>query len=549
MLHRTQEVQTSDGLEVSSLLLVKEVETLLVHQLTGDLKGNLVTPSVDSRHADIIHEDAQTPVSKRLVLSSLLLNFRLNRLLEVVGLRVVREVNSLERLLRWELHGVHQDDRGLRSSRSSNEESALASSLFTYLRSEVSQSSHLLNDIVRSCRIWRWDEQLREDELLWLLPGRHLPSLPTLRGWVDEILKDGLLIALCFVSNWRQWRTNLLKNLLMELLSLISLEETTHSPSVRIGPNLLEKVKLDSLIVFLVLLEACSEQVEHLSDSDNLWRVHHILEVLAKEVEDGLLLWIGRSGIVEGLVLEELLDEVWNPLGLVRIALSDLLGSVLPIVAPGGEKRLPVEISVRNVDDTVTRHSSWGGVSQVIDFTSHLCGVRHWDTLSVSQSKDLVVIEHGVEVLNPDGVDGSVTLNPVVELVSLHVDLLPDLGVDSLFPLSETIHGSEHLDTLDGLGVHLGNDELDLLSALGKSLGQRLIDGGLTATGISDDHESVTGEVSLIELNELEDEVILLNEVLLGEAFVNVLLNLWMRRSLNEARNIWEDITNELSEE
>ena len=57
MVHGSQELEVVDGLEGTSQVLLKEVETFLVNELASDLEGNLVTPSVDERHAQVVQEE------------------------------------------------------------------------------------------------------------------------------------------------------------------------------------------------------------------------------------------------------------------------------------------------------------------------------------------------------------------------------------------------------------------------------------------------------------------------------------------------------------
>lgn len=120
------------------------------------------------------------------------------------------------------------------------------------------------------------------------------------------------------------------------------------------------------------------------------------------------------------------------------------------ILAPGVNEWSPEKIGGRHIDDTASRHGSWGGVVQVLDLEHHLGVVSHWDSLSVSKGENLVVIEHGIEVLNPDGIDWSIADNPRDMLVLLVIALFPDLGEDSWKPLSgDGVHNTVHLLTSD----------------------------------------------------------------------------------------------------
>jgi hypothetical protein len=132
----------------------------VVHKLTGDLEGDLISPSIDLRHGDIVHEDAKSLVSQWLVIFTLLLDFRLNRLLEVARKSIEREVNSLEVVLSSESHLVHEDNGSLGSTWSSHKQSVLASSLLSLLRSERVKTLNLLDKEFGSGGVWSWDQEL-----------------------------------------------------------------------------------------------------------------------------------------------------------------------------------------------------------------------------------------------------------------------------------------------------------------------------------------------------------------------------------------------------
>jgi hypothetical protein len=99
VVHCSQELEARDPLGITSLFLVKEVESTEINQLTGDFKSDLILPLIDLRHGEVIEEDNQFFILEgTIVLCVLLLYFRVNRFLEVVRQSVEREVNSLERI-------------------------------------------------------------------------------------------------------------------------------------------------------------------------------------------------------------------------------------------------------------------------------------------------------------------------------------------------------------------------------------------------------------------------------------------------------------------
>jgi len=122
------------------------------------------------------------------------------------------------------------------------------------------------------------------------------------------------------------------------------------------------------------------------------------------------------------------------------------------ISAPGSDEWSPEKISWRNENNTASRYCSWGSVIKVLDLEHHLCVVRHWDSLIVSKSKNLVIIKYCVKVLNPDSIDWAIANNPIDLLVGFSVTLFPDLGEDSWNPF--TLHDTIKLWSSNSFWVH-----------------------------------------------------------------------------------------------
>jgi len=122
------------------------------------------------------------------------------------------------------------------------------------------------------------------------------------------------------------------------------------------------------------------------------------------------------------------------------------------ISAPGLDEWSPEEISWRNENNTASGYCSWGSVVKVLDLEHHLGVIGHWDSLVVSKSKNLVIIEYCVEVLNPNSIDWAIADNPVDLLVRFSVTLFPDLREDSWNPF--TLHDTIKLWSSDGFWVH-----------------------------------------------------------------------------------------------
>ena len=74
--------------------------------------------------------------------------------------------------------------------------------------------------------------------------------------------------------------------------------------------------------------------------------------------------------------------------------------------------RVPVQDGATHEHHAVSRHSSWGGVVNVVHLKDDLTVGGHGDTVTVSQGQGLVVIKYRVQVLNPDGVYWAVENQP-----------------------------------------------------------------------------------------------------------------------------------------
>ena len=78
---------------------------------------------------------------------------------------------------------------------------------------------------------------------------------------------------------------------------------------------------------------------------------------------------------------------------------------LLEVDGPGIDDGLPAELELVNKDHPASGDSSGGGHQQVLDLEHHGECNRQLDPLSVRQAQHPVVIEDGVHVLDPDGVD------------------------------------------------------------------------------------------------------------------------------------------------
>jgi hypothetical protein len=329
---------------------------------------------------------------------------------------------------------------------------------------------------------------LREHDTARRAPRLSLPELPGLGLGVNKVIENGLLIKVGLVgADLGKRSVAFLEDFAVEALTIISLEETTESPGEAVHKEVLKGLLVKSLNV-VELQEAGSKEGKHLSHTDNSGDGHNVSETLLN----------GNNDVVGDHVF---LHEEFNPILFLRSAESLLL---LAILYPSLEERLPAEISRGDVNDTATGHGSRGGIIQVLDLESHLTLVGHGNTLSVSKSQNPVIIKHGVKVLNPNSIDGTITVDPVNSLVTLGIANLPNLGIHAGYPLtSDVVHNTIHLLIGNSLRVHFLDFDLIVTRNVTKGLSKNVHDGSLTATGSTNKHETVTHEGSLVQLNDL----------------------------------------------
>jgi hypothetical protein len=75
--------------------------------------------------------------------------------------------------------------------------------------------------------------------------------------------------------------------------------------------------------------------------------------------------------------------------------------------------------------------------SETFSYLEHHLDIgRHGDSIAVRKSENLVVIQHSVEILNPNGVDRSIGNDPRVVGVGTVVELGPHRCEDTSGPLA-----------------------------------------------------------------------------------------------------------------
>ena len=124
----------------------------------------------------------------------------------------------------------------------------------------------------------------------------------------------------------------------------------------------------------------------------------------------------------------------------------------LLLLDPRRHQRHPVQARGAHVHHAVPRHRGGRGVVDVLGLEDQLAVGHHGQPVAVGQGERLVVVEHGVEVLDPHGVDGAVEDEPDVVLLADLEGLAPERGEDAVRPVvGGHVEPAEHLARGDGL--------------------------------------------------------------------------------------------------
>ena len=73
-----------------------------------------------------------------------------------------------------------------------------------------------------------------------------------------------------------------------------------------------------------------------------------------------------------------------------------------------------MESGAAHVDHAVPGHCGRRGIVYVVGLKDDFTVWGHWDTITIGQGQGLVVVQHRVEVLNPDGINWTVQYKPDV---------------------------------------------------------------------------------------------------------------------------------------
>jgi hypothetical protein len=155
--------------------------------------------------------------------------------------------------------------------------------------SDHRETSNFVDDVFSSSGVRSGDEQLREKNSLWWLPLLSLPNLPSLGVLIHIVVEDSFLLSRGFGLNIRQ-RSLSAFEVLVKLLSILSLEQSSKTPCETVNPKSLEGEFVD--LFSLPSLETGSEEVESLVNPDYRWTVHDVVVVFLQDIKKVKLLKI-----------------------------------------------------------------------------------------------------------------------------------------------------------------------------------------------------------------------------------------------------------------
>ena len=465
LVHRSQKVRVHIVLHVSNRLL-DVIHGLLLQQLPDNLVGDLVSPLVDVRHGDVVHEDDHLLTARRAVdLALPLLHAALNKELEDGGRGQATHGDSLVLdLVHGELGHELVHSHRLGGTREANQQGGLVQRVV-----EVQER-------LKADRVQGWDDQGPPLGVL-LLSGvgpigqNPLPVRPLRVLLVDIVLVQRLVIVALL---WQVVTQCAQHGVQPEPLLLV--KQASEGPGHAVQEYPLVVALGQNLVLRLGLLQGSGKEVQQGLQLADVLIVHHLLGV-------------------EPEVLESLRDV----LGEARPDRLHL--GLAPLGEPGLHHRLPPKLRVGDIDDSSAAHGGQGRVVQVLRLEDGLHGVGHLDPVAVGQGQDLVVVEHRVQVLDPDGVHWSVQHDPRVLALALGGPP-PEHGEDSIRPVpGRGVQPSEHLRRGDRLWVHPPDNVLSVEHR--QRLSEALGDGGLSSSRWAHEHDPVPHQVGLVQLDAL----------------------------------------------
>ena len=171
-----------------------------------------------------------------------------------------------------------------------------------------------------------------------------------------------------------------------------------------------------------------------------------------------------------------------------------------------------------HVHHAAARDGGGGRDGEIHRLEDEVHDARHGDDLATHQAELLVVVEHRVHVLDPDGVDGAVEDHPLAHARRVLRARAVDDREDAVRPLmADWIELAVQPARRDRLWVQARRRDLEplfeerglaevLLVEEGEGLGEGAVCARLARKGQADDHEAMAHEEHLVHLEHLGDE-------------------------------------------
>eukprot|EP00968_Pinguiococcus_pyrenoidosus_P007308 scaffold486_cov254-Pinguiococcus_pyrenoidosus.AAC.1 len=472
MDHGRHVLQVLADLEVAALVLVQEAEAVELHDEAHHLQRGLVAPGVLLGHAQVVDEHRHLLAARRAEgLAAALVQLHLDAVLAHEGRGGAGEVHLLHHHLRGvqrlEEHG--RRGRLCRTGRAHQQH-----------RRALALLVHVLEDVERARGVHGGHQEVGEVQLVaaWVVPLRRHHLAPVAALGVDVVLEDGVALLL----QLGQRRRVDVAQVRVKLLPVLVLQQPSDRPAQREEEEPLEVQLQVSTVVGGATL-AGHEAGQEIAEAADLAHAHHLHDFLgvAKQHVHGVP-GVERRGLAHPLLHQLAEDGL-----LLRGALADV----------GLHDGAPVQVGLGHVDDACARDRRRTGVDQRLHLEHELHVVRHGDPVSVGDGQQLVVVQHGVEVFDPDGVHRAIADDPrVVRMLA-------------------RIHLSVHLLRADGLGVQARVLVLDAHGLL-ERLAQVAEDLRLAAARRAHQHDAVAHERDLVQLDQLAHPVAVVHELVAG---------------------------------
>mmetsp|Transcript_40202 Transcript_40202/g.45967 ORF Transcript_40202/g.45967 Transcript_40202/m.45967 type:complete len:475 (-) Transcript_40202:626-2050(-) len=177
---------------------------------------------------------------------------------------------------------------------------------------------------------------------------------------------------------------------------------------------------------------------------------------------------------------------------------------------------LHIDALVTEPDHTATTDGGQGSMLQTLDLKHNSDVRRDRKTLTTGQCQQFVIIEDGIKILGPFGVDITIEDDPMTfaALTSNIVEnLSQDLGENTISPFqSGRIQPTIQFFLVDSLGIDNVRFSLDSINTL-DGFHENLPTGSLTTTNGSDHHNTMLQVLDLIQLQCLLQEFVIGNDV------------------------------------